>query len=227
MISGATRGIGHATAKLFWENGWQILNLARTELAEFSARNLLTDLALPRWEEDIAGKLGGALQGATQVCLVHNAGQALGGSVFDASVADLERSLQVNLLAPFRLTQLVKPYLHAGSSVLFLGSTLSEKAVANYSPYVISKHALIGLMRSTCQDLNGTGVHTACVCPGFVDTPLLRDRCDEATLQRISSWNTMGRLIQAEEIAQLLLFCAQNPAINGSVLHANLGQIER
>jgi NAD(P)-dependent dehydrogenase (short-subunit alcohol dehydrogenase family) len=138
----------------------------------------------------------------------------------------LEGSLQVNLLAPFRLTQLLRPALVPGSSILFLGSTLSEKAVAGSAPYVVSKHALVGLMRATCQDLQGSGVHTACICPGFVDTPLLRERLDAATLAQIQGQVTFGRLLDPDEIARLLLFCAENPSINGAVLHANLGQVE-
>eukprot|EP01043_Picozoa_sp_COSAG02_P056833 COSAG02_NODE_6801_length_3352_cov_170.007378_3_plen_92_part_00 len=59
----------------------------------------------------------------------------------------------------------------------FVGSTLSEKAVANTASYVTAKHAMVGLMRATCQDLAAAAapVHTALVCPGFTgpfDLPL-------------------------------------------------------
>jgi 3-oxoacyl-[acyl-carrier protein] reductase len=62
-----------------------------------------------------------------------------------------------------------------GSSVLYVGSTLSEKAVPGSFSYVVSKHAQLGMMRATCQDLMGTGIHTAMVCPGFTDTEMLRN----------------------------------------------------
>jgi NAD(P)-dependent dehydrogenase (short-subunit alcohol dehydrogenase family) len=227
IITGATRGIGFSTARLFAGQGWSIINLSRTNLEEFGAQNVSVDLADPTWESSCKDRLLPLLAGADKICLVHNAGRAQGGSVFEATPEALQSTLQINLLTPFRLTQLVRGHLTVGSSVLFVGSTLSEKAIAGYSPYVISKHALVGLMRATCQDLIGSGIHTACVCPGFVDTPMLRERCDETVLERIRKQIALKRLLDADEIAQLIWFCAENPSINGSVLHANLGQVER
>ena len=55
------------------------------------------------------------------------------------------------------------PLMPSGSSVLFVGSTLSEKAVKGAFSYVVSKHAQLGMMRATCQDLMGRGIHTALV----------------------------------------------------------------
>jgi NAD(P)-dependent dehydrogenase (short-subunit alcohol dehydrogenase family) len=227
IITGASRGIGYSTARAFAEQGWRIINLSRSKLLEFGAHNISVDLADPAWERACKDQLLKELAGAERICLVHNAGRAQGGSVFEATPEALQATLQINLLAPFRLSQLVRPVLTTGSSVLFVGSTLADKAVAGYSPYIISKHALLGLMRSTCQDLIGTGVHTACICPGFVDTPMLRERCDDVLLGKIQKQIAMGRLLDPDEIARLLLFCAENPAVNGSVLHANLGQVER
>ena len=118
--------------------------------------------------------------------------------------------------------------MQSGSSIIYVGSTLSEKAVANSFSYVTSKHAIIGSMRATCQDLAGTNIHTACVCPGFTDTDMLRTHVGESEdiLTAIAEGVTFQRLLKPEEIAKTLYFCATNPAINGSVIHANLGQIE-
>jgi NAD(P)-dependent dehydrogenase (short-subunit alcohol dehydrogenase family) len=227
IITGATRGIGHATARRFAQAGWQVVNIARGELHDFGALNVSVDLGAKGWQQRVSAALQAPLAGADRVCVVHNAARSDGGSVFEASAEILGASLTLNLLAPYQLNQLLRPALKPGSSLLFVGSTLSEKAVAGYAPYIISKHALVGLMRSTCQDLKGSGVHTACICPGFVDTPLLRERADEQLLQAISEQVTFGRLLEPDEIARVLLFCADNPAVNGAVLHANLGQIER
>ena len=83
------------------------------------------------------------------------------------------------------------------------------------------------MMRSTCQDLAGQGIHTACVCPGFTDTEMLREHVPEDAMQAIASMSTYDRLVHPNEIGNALLWAADNPVINGSVLHANLGQIER
>ena len=118
--------------------------------------------------------------------------------------------------------------MSAGSAILYVGSTLSEKAVANSFTYVTSKHAMLGMMRATCQDLAGLKIHTACICPGFTDTEMLRAHVgqDPDILESIAGGSALGRLIEPTEIADLLFFSAENPIINGAVLHGNLGQIE-
>jgi len=89
--------------------------------------------------------------------------------------------------------------------------------------------AVAGLMRATCQDLAGTGIHTACLCPGFTDTAMLRAHVggSDETLAAIAAGISFNRLIEPGEIARALLFCAENPVVNGSLIHANLGQIQR
>ena len=102
---------------------------------------------------------------------------------------------------------------------------MSFKATSGVAAYVASKHALLGLMRATCQDLAGTGIHTACVCPGFTDTEMLRGYGGEA-LQQLANRSTQARLVQPEEVAESIYFCANNPVVNGSLLKADLGFIE-
>jgi len=112
---------------------------------------------------------------------------------------------------------------------VFVGSTLSEKAVAGRASYVTTKHAVVGLMRSYAQDLFGTGVHTAVVCPGFTDTPMLREAMAKdpaGAAEFIKGFVSVGRLIEPKEIAGLVAFVGVNPSMNGAVLHANGGQKE-
>jgi NAD(P)-dependent dehydrogenase (short-subunit alcohol dehydrogenase family) len=167
--------------------------------------------------------------GSARIALVHNAGLLGKDSVPTLDAAHLARALQVNVIAPQQLNRLLLPVMGAGSSIVYVGSTLGEKAVAGACSYVVSKHALIGLMRATCQDLAGRGIHTACVCPGFTDTEMLRAHvgADEAILGSLAGSMTFGRLISPGEVAETIRFCALNPVINGSVIHANLGQVER
>ena len=115
----------------------------------------------------------------------------------------------------------------SGSSILYVGSTLAEKAVPNSYSYVVTKHALIGMMRATCQDLAGRGIHTACICPGFTDTEMLRAHVPDEAMDAVRGLSAYGRLIEPSEIAHTLHWAAESPVINGAVLHANLGQVER
>ncbi len=126
------------------------------------------------------------------------------------------------------LNQRLLPLLPRTSSVLYVGSTLAEKAVPGAFSYIVSKHAQLGMMRATCQDLMGSGIHTAMICPGFTDTEMLRAHLgsDPDVAAAVAGMNSFNRLIAPEEIAELIRWAHHNPVINGAVLHANLGQKE-
>ena len=115
-----------------------------------------------------------AISGSASVALVHNASQMRKDSTTACDSESLRHVLETNVVGINSLNQLLLPRLPSGSSVLYVGSTLSEKAVPNSFSYVVSKHAQLGIMRATCQDLMGSGVHTALICPGFTDTEMLR-----------------------------------------------------
>jgi NAD(P)-dependent dehydrogenase (short-subunit alcohol dehydrogenase family) len=142
---------------------------------------------------------------------------------------DFARVLQINIGAINTLNRALLPLMKQHSSVLYVGSTLSEKAVPGAFSYVVSKHAQTGLMRATCQDLMGRGIHTALICPGFTNTEMLRGHIgnDPEVMAAISNMNSFQRLIEPGEIAEMIVWCHANPVINGSVMHGNLGQQER
>lgn len=227
VITGASRGIGLATAQLFLNNGFRVVNLSRSPSPLTGVENIDADLSRDDWDKSVAAPLQQIAAAAEQLVLVHNAGAIIKDSLPTLDIDAFKRVLNINVVAPALLSHLLLPQMKAGSSIIYVGSTLGEMAVANSCAYVTSKHALIGLMRSTCQDLGGTGIHTACVCPGFTDTEMLRAHVghSEEILQDLSQRVTQKRLIQPEEIANTIYFSAQNPVINGAVLHANLGQV--
>ena len=228
VITGASRGIGLATAKLFSEDGFDVINVSRSASPLTGIRNIDIDLTKRGWEQRITAEVLPMLSDAEQIVLVHNAGAIIKDSLPNLDIDEFRRVMEINVIAPAQLTHLLLPALKPTSSIIYIGSTLGEIGVPNCCAYVTSKHAMIGLMRSTCQDLAGTGIHTACVCPGFTDTEMLREHVgyNEEVLQAIAGGVAQKRLIQPEEIARTIKFCAQNPVINGAVMHANLGQIQ-
>jgi len=229
VITGGSKGIGLATARLFAGDGWRVVNISRSPIPLAGAVQLGIDMAQSDWTARHGEAVRAAVAGSESVALVHNAGLLTKDRVESVDPAMLHRVLQVNVVACVQLDQLLLPAMGAGSSIVYVGSTLGEKAVAGSCAYVVSKHALIGLMRATCQDLAGRGIHTVCVCPGFTDTEMLRAHVGHApeVLEGLAGAVTFGRLIEPEEIARTIHFCAINPVINGAVIHANLGQIER
>ncbi|MBT7539761.1 MAG: SDR family oxidoreductase [Gammaproteobacteria bacterium] len=228
IITGASKGIGFQVAKMAAEKSYRVINISRSDAAHASIENHNIDLAAP----DAANKFAlliEELQIDGHITLIHNAAELKSDSAANTATADFRHTLELNVVAPHILNQILIPKMTQGSGIIYVGSTLSEKAVANTYSYVVSKHALIGMMRSTCQDLANTGIHTACVCPGFTDTEMLRAHVgeDAEIIESLSTLSTFGRLVTPEEIANTIVFAAENPVINGAVIHANLGQVER
>lgn len=229
VVTGASRGIGLEVASRFLQAGWKVMNLSRRPCPVPGVLNVEVDFSVGGWEARVSPALRDAIgTGGGRVSLVHNAALYDRDDALSLSAEHLRRVLEVNVVVPAVLNGLARGLLTDGSSIIYVGSTLSEKAVRGAASYVTSKHALVGLMRATCQDLIGTRIHTACVCPGFTDTEMLREHVgsDEATLQAVAGRTTFGRLIEPREIADVVLFCASSPVLNGAVIHAHLGQLE-
>jgi len=228
IITGASVGIGKASAQAFISEGYTVYNLSRRECPIDGVTNILCDLAAQSAIDQACDSLVPAISSSDSVALVHNACQMRKDSTLDCASDRLREVLETNLIAVNSLNQRLLPQMPESSSVLYIGSTLSEKAVSGSFSYVISKHALLGMMRASCQDLMGSGIHTALICPGFTDTEMLRTHLsnDAEVMQAVGAMNAYGRLIEPDEIARFILWTHQNPVINGSVLHANLGQKE-
>ena len=228
IISGASQGIGKATAQLFSDGGYTVVNLSRRKCDLEGIQNISCDFS-----SDSSVKSG--LQGLseligpekTNATLIHNAARLVNDSVESTTSEQLREIIEINLVAANTLNHHLISKLNPGSSILYVGSTLGEKAVPNSFSYSISKHALIGMMRATCQDLAGTGIHTACINPGFTNTEMLREHIPQEIMPEIAKMSSFERLIEPQEIAEVLLFAAKNSVINGAVLDSNLGQIER
>ena len=228
VITGASAGIGKATAQLFADRGYRVCNLARRPSGIDSVDDIRCDLSSEASLQEAMDALLPLLREAERITLIHNASRTRKDRADHCDSDDLRDMLQINLVAANSLNQVILPLMKAGSSVIYVGSTLAEKAVADSFSYVVSKHALVGMMRATCQDLMGRGIHTACVCPGFTDTAMLRAHVgnDQAVLDELAAGNSFGRLVEAEEIAALLYSVHRQPALNGTVVHAHLGQRE-
>ena len=228
IITGASVGIGRATARAFLAEGYRVFNLSRRECPVDGVTNLLCDLSDDAAINDTCTRLATDIARCTTTALIHNASQMRKDSTDDCASDSLRQVLETNVVAINSLNQHLLPLLPPSSSVLYVGSTLSEKAVPGSFSYVVSKHAQLGMMRASCQDLMGSGIHTAMICPGFTDTEMLRTHLgnDPEVEQAIAGMNSFNRLIEPDEIAELIRWAHHNPVINGAVLHANLGQKE-
>lgn len=227
VITGASAGIGAEIARQLLSDGWAVHNLSRRPCPVPGVTQHLCDLTEESALTETLPTLEALAERAEKLVLIHNAGLLRKDAVDDLRAEALRQVLEVNVVAPSRLNGALIPKMKAGSAVIYVGSTLGEKAVAGAASYVTSKHATIGLMRATCQDLAGRGIHTACVCPGFTDTEMLRAHVGDQGATAVAAFSAFGRLITPEEIAETVVWAATHPVVNGAVLHANLGQVER
>lgn len=228
IISGGSQGIGRVTAERFLAEGYRVINLSRRAITVPGAEQVSVDMLAPDWLSSCAEFLVSAAVSADKVVLIHNAARQHSDTVASLQAEAFRDVLQVNLVAPQQLNHLLIPHMRSGSAILYVGSTLAEKAVAGCASYIASKHGLVGLMRATVQDVVGSGIHSACICPGFTDTDMLRGHInnDPEVIAAITANVSAGRLIDPAEIADVLFFSASSPVISGAVIHANLGQIE-
>ncbi len=227
LITGASAGIGLETAQRFVDEGYAVVNLSRRPCPIDAVQHIACDLAAPAFLDAIAERLRQRLAAAERLVLIHNAARFVNDSAVQTESDSFRQTLEINLIAPNTLNGFASPFMQPGSSILYVGSTLGEKAVSNSFSYVVSKHGLIGMMRATCQDLAGRGIHTACISPGFTDTEMLRVHVPAQAMDAVRGLSAYNRLIEPGEIAETLFWAAQNPVINGAVIPANLGQVER
>lgn len=226
VITGGSQGIGAKTIEIFSAQGWRVVNISRTNCPLANVININIDLAANDWRQVHGERLLSEIQNADKICLVHNAATFLNDTVETLTENEMRAVLNVNVVSPIGLNHLLLPFMPSGSSIIYIGSTLAEQAVPGRASYVISKHALVGLMRVTCQDLVAKKIHTCCICPGFVNTEMLTANVEREILDNLVASKVIAqRLIEPEEIANFIYFCMQHPIVNGAVLHANLGQV--
>lgn len=201
IVTGGASGIGLATARLLEARG-----------AEVS----VWDIQGPQAKVDITSdaSIEQALSKMDRVdILVHSAGIQTYGTAVTTSDEVWDRTLLVNVTAAFKVCRAVLPKMIAGGggSISLVGSVQSVGAVTNSAAYVTSKHALLGLTRSIALDFASQGVRCNCVCPGAIDTPMLRWSASltddpQATLDACAKLHPLGRLGQPEDIARVIAF---------------------
>ena len=227
IITGASRGIGFEAAKKFVDNHWQVINLSRTPCSLPEVKNYRLDCSQLDWFDKESTALQALVSSTSQIALIHNAGICFDNPIQKVTAEELKTTFSINVFAPVLLNQVYLPFMSPGSSILYVGSTLSEIAVKNTASYTASKHAIAGFMKATCQDLDNSGIHTCCICPGMTNTEMLQARAhhDQNLLHQFAQLQSFKRLIDPKEIAAMIYFAAENPVLNGAVIHCNLGQI--
>ena len=232
VVTGAARGIGLAIARVFSEEGAKVLMVDRdpevaAKAAELAgAAHLACDLREPACMDEIAARL--EEMGGCSV-IVNNAGISIMASIADATDADWDEVMAVNLQAAFRLTRQLWSQLAARRGCVVNVASFAAKRATLFGgnvSYTVSKHGIAGLTRAAAMDGARDGIRVNAVAPGVVDTDLVKLH-DEATRKKIQGMIPLGRYADAGEIADAAAYLASERAahITGEVLNVNGGML--
>lgn len=213
VITGATRGIGHAIARVFASEGFDIAFCSRNpqhvqalqeELISaygIKAYGLLCDVSDPMALDRFADKAIKLLGGCD--VLVNNAGVFMGGSVMDEAEGQLEMLFSTNVVSAYRLTRKILPSLMQAqrAHIFNMCSVASVQGYTGGAGYCISKHALLGFSRVLREELKEKHIRVTALMPG-------------ATLT--DSWagtaEPESRFMQAQEVAKTVWSIYENNA---------------
>ncbi len=209
VVTGASSGIGRATAQALAQAGVRVAGGARR------VDRLETDVALPldvtdpasceRFVDEAISQLGGL------DILINNAGLALGRDPFWESSEEDERTvLETNVNGLVRMTRLCLPHVRDGGHLVMLGSVAGRAAYPNAAMYVTAKFAVRGFVYALREDLLGRPIRITTVDPGLVETDFsrIRFRGDEEKAAAVYQGVTP---ITPEEIADCIMFALTRP----------------
>ncbi|MBD1545608.1 SDR family NAD(P)-dependent oxidoreductase [Roseibium aggregatum] len=245
LVTGASRGIGYGIAEGFARSGASLAILAEGEEVHAAAERLsgLAVSPVRGLHCDITDRsdVARAIAGFDRVdVLINNAGlerpTPLGEP--DPAVDDtFARVMAVNVTGTYNVTREALSKLPDGGRVVITSSIWGKTAVPDFSAYIASKHALIGLTRTWAKELGSRGITVNAVCPGWVKTEAAirslhsmaakTGTAPDVLLDEIVSAQAIGGLMEPSDIAGLYLFLASDAAANitGQAINADRGEV--
>jgi 3-oxoacyl-[acyl-carrier protein] reductase len=236
LVTGASRGIGRASALALAKQGAQVLvhyGRAATEaeavVAEIRkaggrAEALSADLAKPDAPHKLAKDVR-AIIGERLDILVANAGISKATKIEDTTLEDFDNLFAINVRAPFFLVQQLLPILGQGSSVTFVSSVVAHAVVGHLYAYAATKGAVDTLVKYFAAALGERGIRVNAVAPGVVDTDMSSFTKTEAGRNAALSLQALKRIAGPDDIAGVIAFLASDEArwITGDIVRVDGG----
>lgn len=228
-------GIGRATGELLAERGARVAIFDREAaagrevcdairesggVAKFYEVNVSDYAAIATATEHAHAEFGGLH------ALVVSAGIQRYGTAVSTSEEQWDEVIGVNLKGAWNAARAIIPFLQksGGGAIVNVSSVQGLASQKNVLAYTVSKHGLLGLTRSMAMDFAGEGIRVNAVCPGTVDTPMLRwaaslDPNPASVYEACNSMHPLGRIAQPREIAEVVAFLAHTSSsfVTGAV----------
>jgi 3-oxoacyl-[acyl-carrier protein] reductase len=236
VVTGASRGIGRASALALAQGGAQVLvHYARGKAeaeavvceirkAGGRAETVASDLAAPDGAHKLAQQVRVTVGDRLDI-LVANAGVSKSANIEDTTLDDFDRLFAVNVRSPFFLIQQTLSILGDGSSIVFVSSLTAQAVLGTLAAYAATKGAINTLVRHFAAALGPRGIRVNAVAPGVVDTDMSSFTKTEAGRKTALSMQAIQRLARAEDIGPVVAFLASDDArwITGDIVRVDGG----
>jgi NADP-dependent 3-hydroxy acid dehydrogenase YdfG len=223
LVTGASSGIGDATARILADAGADVAVAARraerldvlaSDLRKVGVKSLALPADLTREDENqrIVEQAEATL-GRLDI-LVNNAGVMLLAPVEESNPDDWRRMLELNVLAPMVATQAALPGMRKRKSghIVNIASTAGRIANPNVSGYSASKFGIVAFTESLRREVYKDGVRVTVIEPGVVETELREHIPHAAVKHAVDSWAASLRQLQPEDVANAVLYAVTQPA---------------
>ena len=238
VVTGGGRGIGRAIAAALTRAGHEVVVLGITPEALEDAVACGDAAAGRPADVSDADALRKGLEGLAVDVLVNNAGIAPSTPFGRTPLSMFQRVMAVNFESAVTASQVVLPGMveRGFGRIVSVASVAGLKGYPYVSAYCASKHAVVGLTRALAQEVAKTGVTVNAVCPGYVDTDLVREvaaristktgRPAEEVASGLHKDNPLGRFIEAGEVAAAVVWLASDAGagVNGQAIAIDGGE---
>jgi NAD(P)-dependent dehydrogenase (short-subunit alcohol dehydrogenase family) len=236
LVTGASRGIGRASALALAKAGAKVLVhygrgkeeaeavVREIRQADGRAEALSADLSRADGPHALAEQVR-AIVGDRLDILVSNAGISKTATIEETTIEDFDSQFAVNVRAPFFLVQQLLPILGAGSNIVMVSSLAAHASVGNLSAYAATKGAIDTLVKHFATALGPRGIRVNAVAPGVVETDMSSFARTDAGRDFTLGMQALKRVAQPDDIGDVVAFLASDAArwVNGDTVRVDGG----